>query len=144
MFDVGVADDVAEGLEGFAEVEGDEFGGGLGLEGGESGEEVGFDAFEATFVAGVDGDGMIEGEGAALEDNGADGVAEFGEAGAILAGDGDGARTGLPIRVQGEVGFVEDEEVAALGGWGEGEAGSGGGGLAGVDDFEDEVGAFEF
>ena len=28
LFDVGVADDVAEGLEGFAEVEGDEFGGG--------------------------------------------------------------------------------------------------------------------
>ena len=59
MFDVGVADDVAEGLEGFAEVEGDEFGGGLGLEGGERGDEVGFDAFEAAFVAGVDGDGMI-------------------------------------------------------------------------------------
>ena len=139
-----MADDVAEGLEGFAEVEGDEFGGGLGLEGGESGDEMGFDAFEATFVSGVDGDGMIEGEGAASEDDGADGVAKFGEAGAILAGDGDGARTGLPIRVQGEVGFVEDEEVAVLGGWGEGDAGGGGGGLAGVDDFEDEVGAFEF
>ena len=105
---------------------------------------MGFDAFEATFVAGVDGDGMIEGEGAALEDDGADGVAEFGEAGSILAGDRDGARGSLPVGMEGEVGFVEDEEVAVLGGWVEGDAGGGRGGLAGVDDFEDEVGAFEF
>lgn len=118
LFDVGMTDDVAKSLEGFAEVEGDEFGGGLGLEGGEGGGDVGFDAFEAAFVAGVDGDGMIEGEGAALQDNGADGIAEFGEAGAILTGGGNGNRGRLPVGMEGEVGFVEDEKVAMpRGGW---------------------------
>ena len=56
VFGVGVADDFAEGFEGEAEVEGDEFWGGVGGEGGEGGGEGGVGAGEAGVVAGVDDD----------------------------------------------------------------------------------------
>lgn len=144
LFDIGVADDVAEGLKGLAEIEGDELGGGTGEERGLGGEEVVFDALEADSVAGVDGDGVVEGEGPAEEDDGADGIPQGREAGTVLAGDGDGAGEVAPVRVNADVGLVKDDEVALPGGGRDGDAGGSGGGKAGVDDFENEVGAVEF
>ncbi len=43
-----------------------------------------------------------------------------------------------------EVGFVEDEDAAIGDGVGQCEPCCSGSGLAGIDDFDDEVGAFEF
>jgi hypothetical protein len=144
LLDVGMADDVAEGLQGFAEVEGDELGGGGGLEGGLGGGEVGFDALEAVFVAGVDGDGVVGAEAAGTEDDALDGGAELIDAAGGGAGEGEGVWSWGPVWVEAEVAFIEENEVALAGGGGDGDAGGGGGGEAGIDDFDDEVGAFEF
>ena len=46
--------------------------------------------------------------------------------------------------MQSEIGLIEDEQVAMLGGGRNDDARAGGCGLAGVDDFEDQISALEF
>ena len=87
--DIDLADDVAEGLEGFADFEGGEFGGFATFEGGLGGEEALGGTLEGGFVPGVDGDGMVGSERPGGGDDVADGSAQWLDASSCDAGDGD-------------------------------------------------------
>jgi hypothetical protein len=76
-FDIDLADDVADGLERFADFEGDELGGFAALESDPGGEEALGGTFEGGFVTSVDGDGVVCGERSGGGDDVADGVTQL-------------------------------------------------------------------
>jgi len=80
VFGGGFADDFADGVDGDAEVEGDEFEGLIGAEGVECADGGGAGAVEGVLVAGVDHDFEHLGFDFARPDEGFDGVFEGVEA----------------------------------------------------------------
>jgi len=89
VFGGGFADDFADGVDGDAEVEGDEFEGLIGAEGVEGAEGGDAGAVEGVLVSGIDHDFEHFGFDFARPDEGFDDVFEGVEAGAGETGDGD-------------------------------------------------------
>ena len=92
---------------------------------------------EAGLVAGVYGDGVGGETGGIADEEVEELLAEGVDAFAGEAGEGAALRL-LPVGVTPEVGLVEDEESVAGGIGGDGD--TGGGRLAGIDDFQNDIG----
>lgn len=91
IFRIHFAGDLSEGVEGFSEVDGGEFGiGGVFGEELQRGVEAGVGEFQRGLVAGVDGDRVFTEVGFGEVEGGADFFGELGEALIFQAGDADG------------------------------------------------------
>ena len=141
--DIDLANDVAKSLECLSDFEGDKFRSLIAFKGHPGGQETLGAALKGSLVPRIDGDGMIRSERSCRGYDITNGIAQRFDAITSQTGQRDGADLATPIGMNTQIAFVEYEDAAA-GKFGRKRQSRCTGCSTAINNFDDEIGAFQF
>ena len=141
--DIDLSNDVSQGLKCLSDFEGDEFRSLIAFEGYPGSQETLGTALKGSLMPRIDGDGMIRSKRSSRGYDIANGITQRFDAVTGQTRQRDGSDLTAPIGMNAQIAFIENEDAAA-GKFGRKRQSRFSGCSTAIDNFDDEIGAFQF